>query len=829
MKRLRLLFMALLLMGSTLAIYRYLPRIDLAWLSGNRDAWKLDYVPRANLSTAYFVDQSWVTFSLPSGVQQIKLITAPNSKDIDRLRQQRTRDPLHRWQYAIDLETIDSRGQTVLARTHYMRSDLTEIKDPEGRTITPTFYLGDPLTPLVGTVIVINLNGMTETSRIKFRLKSSDPALDEVSVRVYVPEKKSDRQMSYLWSRLSAAAKERMAKGNVFSHELMLESERVNLLRNSWQPIGPLGTRGIDFRQRDLYVLNDYQGEAVDDPILPAGTLFGGNMLASIPLPEQGGKVKFTLQSLTTNTAPTSIPVQIRWLGPGPYARQTRNILWQPNATEFIENFAGGLLELSAPKELVVRAFLGNGNAAIDLNGEPQYDRPFLVTAGAPPRYSLRHAAAATPLRVTLRHLRTSKNALAAKVRYVFLDQNGSTLADGILPLQPQISAYDRVVGEPPDILVSDPTTVYFSAPANAARLDFLPTDADAPAVLVSVANRPPKLTHQSKLPADRFAFDPKHDRLPIWFPLRPDDYEAHLLAGRTRLLTTQQRPPEEKPELLTGAFEWEDIPPEGRWLGRQLFSPREPGAPWREEALPSTYAPLPPNSTNSLEFPPYFGKKTLAPRLVSIADGKTPWSADLWVDGKLFQTLRGAPGYGETELLPLPSGRHRLRINTPLPIRFFINHSRFGDDAYVARLAVKTSARQNYTTDLKGNEELTLRLFAPSGSSRASRLRIHIDGPSPPPFKPSDAWLLNDREIIMQPAPAVNMPVFDTNGLTVDAGQPVFLPIPPGAKGRYRIRVDLIDGPGGYLLLSRLSTDRSPQRRWLSEPALERHLEIHE
>lgn len=833
MKRLRRLLLSLLVVALLAWVYLELPRFDLAWLESGREAWKLEYVPRATLSSTYVVDGEWLSFSLPSGTDQVKLIAAPNSRSPDQLRAARTADPVRRWRYAIDIEVTDRRGQVTLARTQHFRSDLGEIRDEQGRLITPTFHLSEALTPLVGSVVLINLGGLPDSGRLRLRLQAKDDELEEVGARIYIPEKKNERQIAYLWSRLSAVAKERLARGNVFSHELMLESERNNLLRNAWQPIGPLGTRGVDFRQRELYVLNDYQGEPVEDPALPPGTPFGGEMKATIALPENGGEVRIRLQPFPLPGVAGAVPVDLRWYGPGPLARRSERVWWRPDAPEIRQTFAGGLLELSAPAPFIARAFLGREPQEIDLNALPQLDRALLVNGENTVDYRVHHEGRATPLRLSLRmlsaHLRTCP--APAALRYRFLDGEGKTLAEGRLPVWSDPSPYDRLIGEAPGLWVSKPAIYYFSVPKTATLVRLLAADlpADSPAapVLVSVDNRPATLPHQSAMPRDRYAFDPERKRLPVWFSLRPEAFERHLIEGRTRLVAVQARPPETRPELLSGAYSWEEILPRGRWLGRQLFSPREAGTPYREDVLPATYSPLPVGPAKSFDFPRFFGQRVLTPRLAWVAPAGKPWSAELRIDGEPPQHLRGAEGYGEQSLLPLPAGHHALQITADPAIRFFVNHTRASDPAYVARSAValnqKTARQHSYETTLDGGEELTLRLFTPTGEQRPSRLRVDIDGPAPPAYEAREAWLLRQREIEFSPASRAGLPVFDTRGQTVDAGQPAFLPIPPGAGGPYRIRVALINGPGGYLLLSRLSTAPTTQRRWLNDPALEK------
>lgn len=842
MKGIRILFITVLLVSIGVIAYRAAPRLDLAWLSNKRSDWKLAYAPRADVSTAYLPGPAWMTFSLPTGVQQIKLITAPNTADIVALRAQRLHDPLQRWKYALDIEAVDALGRPTMTRTHHLRTDLTEILDPEGRTITPTFHLQDALTPLGSAVIHLNFAGLPDASRIRVRLRSKDSPLVDVSLRMYVPEKVSDRQINHLWSRLSAARKDRLAKGNVFSPELLLESEKRNLLRNSWQPIGPLGTRGVDFRQRDLYVLNDYQGEPSDDPIPPAGLSFGGRLWASIPLPEQGGPVRLALHrvsppgSATTDPAAgigaaADIPIEIRWRGPGPYARSREVFTWRAATPEFRGRFDGGTLELAAPEHFTVRAYLGDGDTAPEITPGVTYERSFVVTAGTTLDYPIRHdAGTPTPVRLTLRHLRTAAQLeMPSSVEYSFLDAHDAPLRQGRIDVTPVISPYDRVFGEPVDVAPTVPVVRYFAVPENATRLRLQPIDGSTSPILVSVANRPAAWAHQSRLPADRFDYDPGQERLPVWFSLRPAQFETLLLAGRSRLLSIQARAPDVAPELLSGDYHWQDLPPDGSWVGRQLLTPREPGTPWREDALPATYVPLRTGQSRSLDLPTYRGQRVISPRLAWVATGDTPWFGELWVDGQLHQHLRGGPGYGEMELLPLPAGRHRVRIASSRPLRLLLSHARPERDAYVARLTAPTAAKRTYTADLHGGEGLTLRLFGPSGSARASRLRIRIEGPPPPPMFPLDAWLLQEREVTLRPAPAVGLPVFDTDGQTVDAGQPIFLPIPTHAAGRYRIHVEHLDGPGGHLLLTRLSTRPQAGRRLLLEPAWERHLEIRE
>ena len=841
MKLLRRLSLVALLVLTGLVAYLATPRLDLSWLSGERTDWKLAYAPSADVSTSYLPGNEWMPFSLPSDVQQVKLITAPNAVEIARLRDQRAQDPLWRWKYAIDIEAVNLFGRPVLSRTHHLRADLAEVRDPEGRNITPTFYLHEALTPLSSAVIHLNLSGLPEASRVRVRLRSIDPSLSDVSLRMYVPEKVSDRQVSHLWSRLTASRRERLAKGNVFSPELLLENEKRNLMRNSWQPVGPLGTRGVDFRQRDLYVLNDYQGEPLDDSVALAGQHFGGRLLASIPLPESGGPVRLVFQQVQPGATGSSgmpgsnetseIPVEIRWRGPGPFARSREIFHWRPANTEFRGSFSGGTLELAAPEGFAVRAFFGHGEKAPEITPEPAYERTFVVAEGRTLDYPVRHEGdAATPLRLTLRYLRAAvPPERPPAVDYAFLDGQDKPLARGRIAIAPELSPYDVVFGEPTDIAPTVPVVSYFAVPSRATRLRLLPVEGDKVPILTSVSNRPAGLMHQTKLPSDRFDYDEQKSRLPVWFSLRPETYEALLLAGRSRLLSIQARAPEVMPELLTGNYTWKDLLPDGTWTGRQLLTPREAGGPWREDALPATYVPLIAGASRGLDFPVYRGQRNLAPKLAWIAAGDRPWRGELWIDGRPTQVLQGNAGYGELELLPLPAGRHRIRIDTSAPVRFFISHARAENDAYFTRLAVPTDGRRTYTADLLGGETLTLRLFSPSGQDNPTRFRIRIEGPPPPAMAPLDTWLVNESEVTLKPAPAVDMPVFGTDGQAVDAGQPVFLTIPTRGGGRYRIHVELRDGPGGYLLLTSLSARPQAARRILNEPALEGRLEVRE
>lgn len=817
-------------------------------LALDRDGWKLEMVPQATIAATYVAERErWLGFPVPSGADRVRIVSNANLFDLGKARAARTADPRLRWRYALDIEITDGNGAVLLQRRHHHRTDLAELRLDDGRVVTPAFYLNDTLSPVTGVVVLLNLAGLPQAARLRIRLADAEADIADVAVRAYFPEAASARQLDHLWQRLSERQKTSLAKGSVYAHELLTEAERHNLLHNQWQPAGPQGARGVDFRGRDLYVLHDVEGEPVDDPVAPAGLVAAPGRPAVLPLPEGGGVVHFEARPLAGEELATAPAPRLsgRWYAGDSSVREDVAIaLAQADGAGPLRGerqLGGGLVELEATRPLALRAFMDIAGTRTEITPERLFQRLFVADAARPVHFDIAHSdGAATPVRVEARFLQSAANPTTAPaLRYAFTTADGAVLREGEVPLVPDASRHDEPLAALPGTVVSEPTELFFSVPPQATglRLGTAPESATRAPVLVGVATRPAQLARHIRAPEDRYDFGAKGVRVPAWFPILPLDYERLIAGNRSQLVALQPRPPQERPELQTGRFIYDDFRPGGRWRARQLLTPREAGSVMREEALPSTYSPLTAGRAHKLDFAAWMGLRQVSPTLLWVAPDDTPFTATVSVDGLPHHRFTGRGRYGEARLPPLPAGTHALKVDMVADgkgrragqPRLFVNHTTPRADAYTLRLAARIDGELAFDVERRTRDEevLSARLFQPAGRQGRSLLAARVEGPAPTALTPLPGWLFDERRFDVRPDPSWSAPVFDTQGERSDAGQPVHIVIPAGAPpGRYRVVFRLEDGVPGYLALSRIRPGFEARRR-IFEEAEVRHVAV--
>lgn len=820
-----LLLCALLLAVLVPLLSRLLPALDPAsFMRSASEAWKLELADQAVVSLAYEVTPQGVTFPLPPGTQRVKLITHARFPQLERLRRQQAGDPTRRWGYALEITLLGVDGTVVLRREQHFRSNVTEWLDAAGRQVTAAYFLDDSATPSNGSLLHLDLAGLPPVASLRLRRLSADPEADGVLARAYTPELIPERRLDTLWQRLHEGQKVRLARGSVYAHELLLEEERRNLLRNLWQPVAPRGARGIDFTVRELYVLREIDGERVEPPIAPAGLSFGPRLRAMVPIPEEGGRYRFEFSALEPH--PGAAEVRLDWYGPGVF--DERRLLATGNGARFewSGTLAGGLVEVASEHEFALRVFL-LGSPDLEVTPQQLYERSYLASAEQSVDFALAHQGAdPTPLRLTLRQLVQPASAPAARARYAFLDAADTVIAEGEVALGGEISLYDRVLSEVAGSAVSDPSEVFFLAPRQATRLRLLADTAGA--VLVTLHSRPPTLAQRTRVPEDRYEYSLRGGRIPAWFSVRPQDYERRVLEHRSRLLAVQSRPPERNAALLAGNYQWQEYRPEGDWLARALFTARDPEQGFREDALPSTFSPLPSAHPVTLRVPAYHGQQAVTPTLVWLADGAAASELQITVqvDDQPPQLLRGRGAFGQAQLRPVDVGSHRLRIDAPAGVRCYLNHVAPLSGARSQRLALRLDGplRFEYQRATRAQEFLTARLFQAGASQpRRAQLAIRVTGPTVPLLTPLDHWLFDQRVGDVRADDSDRSTVFNTEGQQVDAGQPVFIPFPEGTPpGRYRVDIAAVPGSASgelYLALSRVAATPEARERLHFEP----------
>lgn len=777
-------------------------------------------------SLAYVLDQDrWTEFSIPGGTSSLRVVsnaTLPSGAHVDDATA---------WPYVLQYEFLDSGGKRLFQRDYAYRASLRQYQDEAGGRFSASFLLEPALMPSDGHIVVLNLADQPQVSRMRVRIRQSDPLVRDVMLRVYMAETLPDFRLAHRWLRLSDEQKTGLAKGNVYSQDLLDENEIRNLLRGREQPLGPSGIAGSAYFSRTLYVMREYEGQEISAPVPPAGVWVDENIRGVIPLPESGGRIRLEFLPLNQEKAPPpGSAIQVRWFGRLLSERSQTETAWQGEGTRLEADWKGGLLEVSASGGLVVRAFLRQKGVKEagerEITPPAQYLRSFAAQPETPLEFAVDHAGNdPTPFRIDIRQALLPDEAAEDQpvlVGYQLLDQAGKILREGSILAAPAASRYDRL---PPDALgtrVTDPSSFYFSLPAGVSAIRFTP---ERPTLLAAYT-RPWEMARVSRVPEDAYLAEDAADRLPAWFPLKPRDFQAWVMRDRSTLLTTQIRSPVDHPEMLAGRYQWQDFHPQGAWLGRALFTPQEDGQASREETLPATYRPIPVGQEVSLALNAPRGIENVQPGLAYFRQGSEPFSVKVFLDGRLHYQGRGAGADGEIALPALRVGHYRFRIESDPGVAFYLNHTELQKEAKFGSLLKRLANRFDngtlhfeYEHGASCEETLGMRLYTPEFQNGRSVLSVWLEAPRDRIVGPMSAWSFTRRRFDVRPETLAGSRIAANGRKRSDQGQALFMPLaqdlPPG---KYPLHVKLESGPGAYLLVSRIVPGLAAERKLVFE-----------
>ncbi len=788
------------------------PYLTLAWLAPRVS--RLDKLHAARKRLVYILhNHDWTVFSLPSGAKRFKVITNANLPSPLPLY------PEQAWRYAVEYQVVDAKGQRLQQHTYHHRTRVTRYTHPDRRDVTTVaFYLQDTVRPADARTMVVNLALTGSAVRLRLRLAAKDPGVQGVVIRVAALELTAERKLGYLWRRLPPSHKRNLVKGLVYPAEFLRESEKRYLLRHKWRALGPQGIQGRDYHPRTLYVAHDVEGEVVTMPTLPAGRFVDPDHHGIIPIPPDGVDLRLEFLALPAPyTPPGREGIRLLWYGDSPTARATYTVAWNDQGTHVERFFPAGLLEIRVPHgAVVVRALRRAGAQRTDITPEPRYIRTYRVQPNLAVVFDVNHMdGMSTPLRLDVRHLMAMPGQASAPpphtLTYELLTAQGNVGKSGNVTVSAPVSRYDRVLGQAPETRISDPTSFYFSLPSHIARIRFsLPQAGPGAPLLLAAFNRPPDLVREIRVPDDYGHAKRDDEPQRAWFPIRPRDAQQLMRQRHSLLLALQPRPPETRPDLLSGHYKWEEYHPQGPWRARHLLLPRNPEQPIREDAFAVTYQPLSAGSDTRLTFRTPHGLRSVQPQLIFMRRQSEPLTFRLFVDDALHYRGSIAGKRGEVRLPPITIGPHRLRLMSPAGDIWLINHAAPGSHAYLKRLAHRfdtSGLRFTYERQAAVAETLSVRVYPRYGRKQPLHIRVTIDAPPPAALAPASTWTFTERRFVVHPALGQPASVLNTVAEVVDPGQSFFLPlgsdVPPG---RYRIQFHLEKGPSGYLTLAKLT-----------------------
>lgn len=765
-------------------------------------------------SAVYKLDpQRWVEFSIPSQESLIKIVSNAN------LEAQAATQPDGEWLYALRYQLVDGAGRVLQETVYHHRTAISRYQPPNAAPpITPAFYLDSSIVPADGRLLMINYTGVANVSRLRLRLENRSPGIDSVVVRVYLREHLFDPPADYRWQRIARRQRQSLGEASVYGVDLLSASEQINLLRQRWSPIAPIGISGRDYHSQRLYSTLDIEAEPLRTPIPPTGLYVDRDLHGTVPLPDPSAWVSLELLEVEPRMAGASVnptasggdEVDLLWHGYQSTQQAAYRIRLQATpSTLWVEKLGGGLLEVIAPRPLIVRAtrYPATG-APLDLLPEPLYLRLYRLEPDQPLEYAIAHVGTSPTLwRVDLR-LAAPESTARATVSYAFLDSGGAMLRQGTLTVTGPASAYDRLSGQQALLeRVSEPATYGFALPPTVARVRLRA----ASAVLANAYTRPSDLQRIVRVPEDYRPMDREQPpRQPVWFSVLPMPASTWLEESRTALLMLQSRPPQRDPEILAGRYDWQDYYPEGDWRGRYLLNPRDPAAPLREQGLAVVFQPLAANTPVQvrLQGPP--GQLMVDASLLLLRDTDQPNPVRISVDGQVIYTSTITLRSNQLRLPPLAVGPHVLQIQSAVSGQWFINYTGGAAGSLLKRLAYRLDQKPlefMYSKTTSEIEILSGILQTPSAANRRMRLRATVEKPGAAISGPFTRPTPGDWRYDIQPSTPFTTPVLDTTPAErVEPGQRFFLPLGDDAPpGDYRVRLWLEEG-SGYLTLYRIT-----------------------
>ncbi|HRD68088.1 MAG TPA: hypothetical protein PKY50_18280 [Candidatus Competibacter sp.] len=759
-------------------------------------------------------DERWIEFSIPGQGGSLKVVSNAN------LDAQQAAQPGIEWRYALHYQLVDGSGRLLKDAIYHHRTTVSWYRPPgEPRPLTAAFYLDRQIVPADGRVLMIDLAETPGAAWLRLGLASRAPEIESVVARVYTRQHLFDPPAALRWQRIARHQQEALARASIYGPELLRQSEQIQLLRQRWNPVGPIGIEGRDYRTYRLYGALNIEAEPLRQPVMPTGLYVDRDLRGTLPIPEPGGWVTLEFSEIDPAlsgagtggaAAPAQAEAELVWHGrqPGPPVIY-RVSLNGSSATLWLEKLGAGLLEVVAPRPLIVNAAgYWTVGEPLDLLPAPLYLRLYRLQPDLPLEFAIAHVDGQPTLwRVDLR-LAAPGSATEAMVHYEWLDSRGATLRQGNLVPNGAASLYDRLLDG--TILagrVSEAATYGFALPATVARVRLTATAAP---VLANAYTRPVDLRRELRAPEDYQPVSAGETRgQPVWFPVLPLAATAWMQDGRTVLLDKQTRPPQRDPEILAGRYDWEDYYPDGDWRGRYLLNPRDPQAPLRDLALGAVFQPLAAGTPVRLELRGPPGRTAVAPTFLVLRDTERPDLVQISVDGQPVFAEMLVLRRAQLRLPPLPVGAHTVLVQGAGPARWFVNYAGGGAGSLNRRLAYRLDREGLEFVYAKTSPDMDVLsgvLQTPFGTGRRARLRATVQMPGsarPGPFtRPTVREWLYD----LRPDNGSPVPVLDTPTEQAGLGQRFFLPLGDDAPpGGYRIRLWLEEG-SGYLTLYRVT-----------------------
>lgn len=804
-----------------LLAYTITPRARLLWesLSAPDDD---SPVSRARQVTTFVLrEEAWIEFEIPSQAESLQIVTVAN---LNGSTHGSVEDI---WEYSIKYNLRDSQGTALLESVSHFRSGYTEYVEPRSGNLEPgAFYVGLPQRPLDGRRMMLKLTDAARGGVLSLRAIPGPEDIEDVMVRVYSKKRTEEPPSRFAWRSLTERSRKRLAAGNVYSSDLLTQSEKTNILWNLNERVAPRGVPGKDFVVRKLYILEERgEEDSVAPNVVPAGLIVHPHLHGIVPVPAGVGTIRFDFKSLfSVSPMSETAPIRLLYYGKNLQERRTYRIASNDSSFEMEDDWDGGLFEVVPPSVGTVRAYHMIGDATVEITPDPDYLRAYRLSDGERVEFDVLHEGGEeTPMRMDVRiplSVDWIKDATpSAWMRYEFVDSTGKAFEDAVLNVESPPSIFDRLSDTETYPSISEKRSFYFLLAEKVAGIRIASITGTA---LVAMYNRPRTLARVTSVPESSAFSAEDRPAERTWFYLPPMDVDGLVEENRTQSIAIQKRPPNVNEYIESGDYSWESLKPDTTWKGRELLIPRSAETIQKHVAPPSVYREIQAGVPQDLSFVSSLGDSKSKPSLIILREEAEPVSVEVSIGD--VPRYRGdiAVRLAEIDLPPLPVGEHRVLVRLSRKARLLVNRVHLAEGTVYQRLtalSVEDKAMPFlYSKRTEGNDGLTGRFFVPRDTRERTVLEFTLQARRTAE-QPFDALTIENRLFHIRPSSENTVYALYSKKMVLGEGQRFFVQL--GADlpvGDYRFVIRKRSGPSGYLLLTRIAPGLQQKRHFFWE-----------
>ncbi len=153
------------------------------------------------------------------------------------------------WVYGYVVEMLDTNGKIIGTHNIYSRSvirDRLNLEEDRNR-----FYRGR--TPSITLDDNAIISSEKPVASVRILPLPYGPGVAGIDIRVYERRPLISSNALAAFRRRSPDEQSDLARANAFPPELITEEEMINISKNQWRPVGPLGIEGQDYKMLVLY------------------------------------------------------------------------------------------------------------------------------------------------------------------------------------------------------------------------------------------------------------------------------------------------------------------------------------------------------------------------------------------------------------------------------------------------------------------------------------------------------------------------------------------------------------------------------------------------